>query len=309
MDNDIFNNKLPNLKHLNYLLALDKHQHFNKAAQACFVSQSTLSSAILKLEEQLSCQLLERDHKSFIFTSHGKQVIALAQQLLLSANELVAFAKQQAGEDVGSIRLGCIPTIAPFLLTDLVQLCQQKLPKLELYLCEDTTENLMLQLEQGKIDCALLAFPIPKHNFSAQLLGKDNFFIAGDKKLVNNLKTAFNYDSLPEKSIFLLNTEHCLTEHAVSACQLADTSRINSFSASSLATLVQMTMFHHGVTFLPEMAVDKGVGYIEGLTIEAIQGDVYREIGMIWRKTSLREQAFIALGNLVSNLLTKIKFK
>jgi len=304
MDNDIFNNKLPNLKHLNYLLALDKHQHFNKAAQACFVSQSTLSSAILKLEEQLSCQLLERDHKSFIFTSHGKQVIALAQQLLLSANELVAFAKQQ-GVDVGSIRLGCIPTIAPFLLTDLVQLCQQQLPKLELYLCEDTTENLMRQLEQGKIDCAILAFPIPKHNFSAQLLGKDNFFIAGDKKLVNNLKGSFNYDCLPEKSIFLLNKEHCLTEHAVTACQLADISRINSFSASSLATLVQMTTFHHGITFLPKMAVDKGVGQIEGLAIKAIQGDVYREIGMIWRETSMREQAFRALGNLVSDLLKK----
>lgn len=305
MDNDIFNNKLPNLKHLNYLLALDKHQHFNKAAQACFVSQSTLSSAILKLEEQLCCQLLERDHKRFVFTSHGKQVIALAQQLLLSANELVAFAKQQSGHDVGSLRLGCIPTIAPFLLTDLVQLCQQQLPKLELYLCEDTTENLMRQLEEGKIDCAILAFPIPKHKFSAKLLGKDNFFIAGDKKLVNNIKHSFNYDSLPEKSIFLLNKEHCLTEHAVSACQLADASRINSFSAASLATLVQMTTFHHGVTFLPKMAIDKGVGQVEGLTIKAIPGDVYREIGMIWRTTSSREKAFMALGDLVVNLLKK----
>jgi len=305
MDDNIFNSKLPNLKHLNYLLALDKFQHFNKAAQACFVSQSTLSSAILKLEERLSCQLLERDHKSFIFTSHGKQVVVLAKQLLLSANELVAFAKQQGSHDSGSIRLGCIPTIAPFLLTDLVQLCQQQLPKLELYLCEDTTENLMRQLEQGEIDCAILAFPIPKHNFSSKLLGKDSFYIAGDKELINNFRHSLDYGSLPEKSIFLLNKEHCLTEHAVSACQLADITRINSFSASSLATLVQMTTFHHGVTFLPKMAIDKGVGLCEGLAIKAIQGDVYREIGMIWRKASMREQAFLALGNLVSNLLEK----
>lgn len=305
MAENIFNNKLPNLKHLSYLLALDKHQHFNKAAQACFVSQSTLSSAILKLEEQLSCQLLEREHKSFVFTSHGKQVVALARQLLLSANDLVAFAKQQGGYNVGSIRLGCIPTIAPFLLADLVKLCQQQLPKLELYLREDTTENLMLQLEQGEIDCAILAFPVPNHNFSAQILGKDRFFIAGDKSLINHFKHSFNYDSLPEKSVFLLNKEHCLTEHAVSACQLADASRINSFSASSLATLVQMTVLHHGVTFLPKMAIDKGVGQSEGLAIKAIDGDVYREIGMIWRKTTMREQTFMALAHLVTSLLEK----
>lgn len=304
MNENIFNNNLPNLKHLNYLLALDKHQHFNNAAQACFVSQSTLSSAILKLEEQLSCQLLERDHKSFIFTSHGKQVVALAQQLLLSANDLMAFAKQQ-GDNIGSISLGCIPTIAPFLLTDLVQLCQKHLPKLELYLREDTTENLMLQLGQGEIDCAILAFPIPKHNFSAKVLGKDGFFIAGDKSLINTFQKSLSFETLPERSVFLLNNEHCLTEHAVSACQLADESRINMFSASSLATLVQMTAFHHGVTFLPEMAVNKGIGQSEGLAINAMGEDVYREIGILWRKTSMREPTFMALGDLVTDLLEK----
>lgn len=302
MSDSIFNSKLPNLKHLNYLVALDKYQHFNKAAQACFVSQSTLSSAILKLEEQLSCQLLERDHKSFVFTSHGKQVVNLAQQLLLSANELIAFSKQKTG-DMGSIRLGCIPTIAPFLLTDLVFLCQQHLPKLELYLREDTTDNLMRQLELGELDCAILAFPLPRHNFSEKTLGKDQFFIAGNKTLVNDFTHSLSYDSLPEKSIFLLNEEHCLTEHAVSACRLADVSRINSFSASSLATLVQMTTFHHGVTFLPKMAVDKGVGKSEGLTIEALTGDVYRNIGMIWRKNSSRAENFLALGGMVTRLL------
>lgn len=305
MNEDVFNSKLPNLKHLSYLLALEKHKHFNRAAQACFVSQSTLSSAILKLEEQLSCQLLERDHKSFIFTNHGKQVINLARQLLLNANELVAFAKQQGGAGTGSIRVGCIPTIAPFLLTDIAQQWRTKEPKLDLFFCEDTTENLMQQLEQGEIDCAILAFPIQKHNFSMKLLGKDKFYIAGDKELISKLKKSFNYNVLPKKSIFLLKKEHCLTEHAVSACQLADTSRINSFSASSLATLVQMTSFHQGVTFLPKMAIEKGFGKPEGLSIQAIPGDVYREIGMVWRKTSVREQAFHALGEVASSLIGK----
>ena len=165
MSNKTFNNKLPNLKHLSYLVALDKYQHFNKAAEACFISQSTLSSAIVKLEQQLSCQLLEREHKRFIFTSHGKQVVALAQKLILHANEFTVFSQQQGGHNSGSINLGCIPTIAPFLLTDLVQACQKSLPNLELYLREDTTENLLAQLEQGEIDCAIMAFPIQKITF------------------------------------------------------------------------------------------------------------------------------------------------
>ncbi len=303
MNNDALNNKLPNLKHLYYLLALDKYQHFNKAAQACFVSQSTLSSAILKLEQQLSCQLLERDHKRFIFTSHGKQVVTLAQQLLLSANEFTAFAQQQGCHNSGSVNLGCIPTIAPFLLTDLVQACQKYLPNIELYLREDTTENLLLQLDQGEIDCVILAFPIPKNNFFSKILGKDDFYIACDKALVNSFQKSFDYQSLPEKSVFLLNKEHCLTEHAVSACKLADASLINSFSASSLATLVQMTAFHHGVTFLPKMAVDKDIGKLEGLLIKPMQGEVYREIGMVWRKTSMREATFMSLANVVSEFL------
>lgn len=303
MSNNSFNNNLPNLKHLNYLLALDKYQHFNKAAEACFVTQSTLSSAILKLEEQLSCQLLERDHKRFIFTSHGKKVVELARQLLLNANEFTAFSQQQGCHDRGSITLGCIPTIAPFLLTDLVQACQNQLPNIELYLKEDTTENLLLQLEQGKIDCAILALPIPKNNFVCKFLGQDDFYIAGDEALINRFKETSDYQHLPNKSVFLLNKEHCLTEHAVSACKLVDANLINSFSASSLATLVQMTAFHRGVTFLPKMAVNKGLGQLEGLLIEPMQGEIYREIGIIWRKTSMREETFMSMANVVSDIL------
>jgi len=305
MSNSTFNNKLPNLKHLNYLVALDKFQHFNKAAEACFVSQSTLSSAVVKLEQQLSCQLLERDHKRFIFTHHGKQVVELARQLLLNANEFTTYAQQQSCRNGGNINIGCIPTIAPFLLTDLVKVCQKELPNLEMYLREDTTENLLIQLEQGEIDCAILAFPIVKNNFDSRVLGQDDFYIAGDETLVNRFKVSSDYQSLPEKSVFLLNKEHCLTEHAVSACKLADASLINSFSASSLATLVQMTAFHRGITFLPEMAVNKGVGKLEGLLIEPMKGEVYRDIGMVWRKTSMREDVFMSLADVISQALLK----
>lgn len=295
--------RLPNLKHLQYLVALDKHQHFNNAAKACFVSQSTLSSAIAKLEEQLACQLIEREHKSFVFTSQGKRIVDLAQQLLLNANELVDYAKQQSNPHSGSIRIGCIPTIAPFLLTDLVHECQKHLPELDMYLREDTTENLLAQLSRGEIDTAILALPVGNHDFVEKVLGQDAFFIAGASDKVDNFLKNYDYVSLPEQSVFLLNQEHCLTEHAISACQLKDVSRINSFSASSLATLVQMTAFHQGITFLPSMAVKKGVGKGQGLSIQPMEAEVYRDIGMLWRASSQRQATFELLSERVASLL------
>ncbi|WDE13173.1 hydrogen peroxide-inducible genes activator [Thalassomonas haliotis] len=294
---------LPNLKHLKYLLALHKHQNFNRAADACYVSQSTLSSAIIKLEEQLNCQLIERDHKAFIFTTQGEVVVEMAQKLLISAQELLDYGKQQGNPASGSVRIGCIPTIAPYLLTDLVKQCQQTLPELALYLREDSTDNLMAMLANGEIDTAILALPVQGHNFRSKVVGKDAFYIAGDAGLVKLYAKDMDFQQLPQQSIFLLTHEHCLTEHAVSACQLADASRINHFSASSLATLVQMTAYHKGFTFLPEMAVNKSLGVAEGLTIKALSPDVYREIGLLWRPTSLRQQTFLRLANILEQLL------
>ena len=294
---------LPNLKHLKYLLALHKHQNFNRAADACYVSQSTLSSAIIKLEEQLNCQLIERDHKAFIFTPQGEVVVEMAQKLLVSAQELLDYGKQQGNPKTGSVRIGCIPTIAPYLLTDLVKKCQQLLPELALYLREDSTDNLMAMLANGEIDTAILALPVAAHNFRSKVVGRDAFYIAGDAELVSLYAKDMDYQQLPEQSIFLLTHEHCLTEHAVSACQLADASRINHFSASSLTTLVQMTAYHQGFTFLPEMAVKKSLGVAEGLTIRPLSPDVYREIGLLWRPTSLRQQTFLSLATILEQLL------
>ena len=294
---------LPNLKHLQYLLALHQHKHFHRAANACFVSQSTLSSAILKLEEQLNCQLVERDHKRFIFTPQGNHVVEMARKLLVSANELVSFAQHQGDPVKGAIRVGCIHTIAPYLLTDFIQTCQKRLPELSLYLVEGTTESLTLKLADGELDLILLALPVSTGGFHCKVLGKDRFNIAGNVELIKRFKDSYDYTNLPPESIFLLSSEHCMTDHAVSACKLADITRINSFSASSIATLVQMTAYHKGVTFLPEMAVNKGVGLAEGLTIEKLPGNMYRDIGLLWRTTSMRQQLFSTIVDILKPLL------
>jgi len=296
---------LPNLKHLQYLLSLHEHQHFNRAAAACYVSQSTLSNAILKLEEQLDCQLIERDHKAFIFTAQGLEVVKMARRLLVSANELVTYAHQQGNPTGGSIRIGCIHTIAPYLLADFVHACQREMPELSLYLIENTTENLMLMLANGEVDLIVLALPVAKHGFKSKVVGRDEFYLAGNNTLIERFLARYDYQDLPPQSVFLLSKEHCLTDHAISACNFTDKSKINPFLASSISTLTQMVSYHEGLTFLPKMAVNKGVGRNENLTITQLKKSMYRDIGIMWRPTTVRQALFLQLAELISSLVKK----
>ncbi|KGJ92419.1 LysR substrate-binding domain-containing protein [Thalassotalea sp. ND16A] len=299
------NTHLPNLKHLQYLLALNEHQHFHRAADACFVSQSTLSSAIIKLEQLLDCQLIERDHKSFVFTAHGKAVVKMAEQLIHNATDLVEFSMSQGLASKGHIYLGCIPTIAPFLLTDVISASSQQLPDIELFIKEAPTEVLLEQLANGDIDIAILALPIDNkysNNFKQTYLGQDQLYLVGDEVLTEQVSKDGGYKNIPAESVFLLSDEHCLTEHALSACKLVEQSKINPFSATSIATLLQMTIHHQGLTFLPEMAINKGVAGHAYLRVAAMKGKPYRDIAMLERKGSLRSETFKLLASLISEL-------
>jgi LysR family hydrogen peroxide-inducible transcriptional activator len=294
---------LPNLKHLQYLVLLHEHQHFHRAAEAAFVSQSTLSSAILKLEEQFSCQLIERDNKSFIFTVQGEQIVKRAKAILLDAQEMADYANQQADPLAGDICIGCIPTIAPFLLPELTKLCQQQLPKLSLYYVEDNTDQLLSKLENGEIDIALLAFPVKKHSFTGHIVGKDAFYVSGNAELVAKFSEKMDYSVLPNQSVFLLTDEHCLSEHAITACKLSDKRCLNTFTPKSISTLIEMTKFHQGITFLPEMAIKQGIAEHSGIITNKLSGDVYREIGLLWRGTSMKTVTFNKIAEILTRML------
>lgn len=302
------NTHLPNLKHLQYLLALNEHQHFHRAADACFVSQSTLSSAIIKLEQLLDCQLIERDHKSFVFTAHGKAVVKMAEQLIHNATNLVEFSMSQGLVSKGNIYLGCIPTIAPFLLTDVISATSNLLPEIELFIKEAPTDELLKQLANGDIDIAILALPIDSkhnHSFKQTHLGNDEFYLAGNQGLVEQVINDESYKNIPDESVFLLSEEHCLTEHALSACKLVNKSKINPFSATSLATLLQMTIHHNGLTFLPEMAINKGIAGHAYLTVQKLNKHPYREVAMLERNGSIRSETFNLLANVIIDLFQK----
>lgn len=295
---------LPSLKNLFYLVNLHQEQNFNRAAKICHVSQSTLSSGIQNLEEQLGHQLIERDHKSFIFTAIGEEVVMRSRKLLTDVDDLVELVKHQGEPMTGEIRLGCIPTIAPFLLSNVVQHCKQTYPDLTLFLKEDTTDRLIDALSKGELDLLLLALPVDTSGFHSMKVGIDPFKMVVHKDLTDEIHEPIDYQDLPDESIFLLQAEHCITGHAITACQLGESVKINPFAATSLHTLVQMVNCKLGTTFLPQMAIDAGILNNTDLTTMAPPGETpYRDIGLVWRQTSSRILTFRTLGLEIQKLL------
>ncbi|MDX1677542.1 hydrogen peroxide-inducible genes activator [Arsukibacterium sp.] len=295
--------RLPSVKQLQYLLALHEHQHFGRAAEACFVGQSTLSAAIANLEETMQTQLLERDHKTFIFTSLGEDVVRQARHIIEQCEELTEYAKSQGKPMAGPFRLGCIPTIAPFVLSEVMSLCRERYPDLQLLLREDTTDNSLHALAEGRLDMVLLALPYETGAFHTEVLAQDGFKLVLHKDWLGR---GFNQDisQWPDESIFLLEREHCLTGHAVKACELEDSRKVNPFFATSLHTLIQMVNNKLGVTFIPQMAINTGLlESTELITQQPSSGNAYRDIGVAWRPTSNKERSYRLMTSLISEVL------
>ncbi|KUM54245.1 MULTISPECIES: hydrogen peroxide-inducible genes activator [Rheinheimera] len=295
--------RLPSIKQLQYLLALHEHQHFGRAAEACFIGQSTLSAAIANLEETMNAQLLERDHKTFIFTPLGEDVVRQARHIIEQCGELTEFAKCQGKPMTGPFRLGCIPTIAPFVLSEVMALCRERYPDLQLLLREDTSENSLHALAEGRLDMVLLALPYETGAFHTEVLSQDAFKLVLHKDWLNR---GFNQDisQWPDESIFLLEREHCLTNHAVKACELEDSRKVNPFFATSLHTLTQMVNNKLGVTFMPQMAINSGLlDGTELVTQAPTTGNAYRDIGVAWRPTSTKARSYRLMADLITEVL------
>lgn len=289
----------PSNKSLHYLLALHQHQNFHKAADACFVSQSTLSTAIQNLEEQLKCQILERDHKRFSFTATGEEIVERAADILARVDDLMAFSLAQGDPECGKVRVGCIPTIAPFLLPRLMSQLELKYPKLEIYLREDTTENLLSQIHQSQLDVLILALPVDTGDLQVMNVAQDPFSIVFHPDIEDQFPLSAMGDEMPDNSIFLLEKEHCLSSHAVSACKLQSRKTVHPFSATSLHTLVQMLNRKMGATYLPKMAIDAGLLSGTELVSRDIPDDAYREIGLVWRPTSARLKTYRLIADAI----------
>ena len=296
---------LPSTRQLRYFVALAEHRHFGKAAAACFVSQSAFSIAIRELETLLGVRLVDRTNRPRTITARGQEVATHARLCLRDIEGLVALAQTERSPLAGPLRLGVIPTIAPFLLPRVLPRLRKALPKLRLFLHEGTTAEIHAKLLKGDLDVLLLALPYELDNTEVQPLFRDAFRLACRKgtKLVNPER--YSYNRLDRDAVLLLDDGHCLREHAISACRMKSAEKVSPFAASSLLTLIEMVDADLGITFLPEMA--EGSALLTGTRVEThpLPERSYREIGLAWRQGSTRGAEFRKLGEHLRSLAQK----
>lgn len=297
--------QIPTLKQLKYLIALDEHRHFGKAAEASFISQSAFSIAIKELESILKVQLVERNKKNITVTNIGRAVIDQARICLNELDALTNIAANAQQPLSGKLTMGVIPTIAPFLLPPLIPESKKKFPNLDLFLREDKTSNLLEQLLAGELDLILLALPYPMSRVSVMPLFEDAFILACCKESKWFEGSERKVERLPDESILLLEDGHCLREHALGACHILQSDQVSRFSATSLQTLLQMVAADIGVTFVPTMASQALETAGLNLELHKMANDSYREIGLVWRKYSSRSEEFEMLGALIKSLQQK----
>ncbi|MBW7851241.1 MAG: LysR family transcriptional regulator [Rhodospirillales bacterium] len=291
---------LPTLRQLSYLVALADHNHFGRAAEACHVTQSTLSAGIQELETLLAASLVERTKRRVMFTPLGEQIVARARGLLRGAEDIAELARAAGEPLAGTLRLGVIPTIGPYLLPDLLPALRQRFPRLKLYLREDLTGRVLDQLSAGHLDAVLIALPYPAEDLETVVVGDDPFVVAclPDDPLCRG--ETVRVADMAGAPLLLLEEGHCLREHALAACRLARGGTAEGVQGTSLHTLVQMVANGLGVTLLPRMAVAADVLRGTGLVTRPLQGeDAARRIGLGWRKSSPRKREFLMLAEVI----------
>ncbi len=292
-------NHLPTTKQLRYFVALEQIGHFGKAAEACFVSQPAFSVAIRELESTLNIQLVDRTNKNVTVTSLGRDIAVQARQVLRDLEELVDIAQGNQQPLTGQLKLGVIPTIAPFLLPRLLPALRKSYPNLKLYLKEDLTDRVYSRLMDGELDIILIALPYELRNVTEMSLFKDHFYLAHQAKSTLVDPAHYQVSELPEDSILLLEDGHCMRDHALTACSIKNADKVSNITATSLLTLVQMVDADLGVTYLPEMAIGSSLLKNTRIKTTALDKDSFREIGLVWRKASTRGDEFELLGRFI----------
>ena len=297
--------RLPSTRQLQYFVALADTGHFGRAADASFVSQSAFSNAIKELENTLDTQLVDRTKRRVTITAQGQEVATQARLVLRDIEQLVDIAAEGRRPLTGDLRLGIIPTIAPFLLPAVLPKLRRKYPELRLYLIEDQTDRIVGRLLNGELDVLLMALPWDMRGVEAEVLFNDRFCLASRKGTERVDPENYRFDRLKADSILLLEDSHCLRDHALDACRIRSTQKVQPFAASSLLTLVEMVDADLGITFLPEMAAGSALLRNTQVQLHPLGERSYRKIGLVWRKGSNRAEEFSLLGDFMKQFSSR----
>ncbi len=277
-----------NLRDLRYLVAVADERHFGRAAEACFVSQPTLSTQIRKLERELGVELVERNPRHVGLTGIGERVVERARAVLREVDGIVDDARQSQDPATGTLRLGLFPTLAPYLLPHVVPEVHRRFPNLELLLVEEKSEVLHQQVRDGSLDAVLLARPVHDDQLHEQFLFEEPFVLAVPAgHPLAAMREPVTPSVLAGEQLLLLEEGHCLRDQALSVCQLAGGGERRGFRATSLETLRQMVAAGVGMTLLPELATVPPVPPSEDVVLLPFEEPVpRREIALYWRRSS-----------------------
>jgi LysR family hydrogen peroxide-inducible transcriptional activator len=297
---------LPTVKQLQYLVALRQHGHFGRAAEASFVTQSTLSAGLRELENLLGVVLVERTRRVVRFTPLGQKIAEKALRVLRESEELTDMARAEGKPLHGELRLGVIPTIAPFLLPAMLPRLRGEWPNLKLFLREETSQAACDALHRGQLDCVLLAMPYSCGDVDKAPLFDDRLFVAFPRGEAPP-EAIVEPGAIDEHRLLMLEDGHCLKDHALAACNRPEMRAEATMMGTSLHTLVQMVDNGLGVTFVPGMAIEAGILDGTGVDARPLKSDHgFRSVALIWRRSSPREEEFQLLAETLRQIATDI---
>jgi LysR family hydrogen peroxide-inducible transcriptional activator len=290
-----------NLRDLKYLVALADLRHFGKAADACFVSQPTLSTQIRKLEDELGVALVERAPRKVMLTAAGQDVVQRARRIVAEVEQMKEAARRSMDPESGSLRLGVFPTLGPYLLPHVVPRLRERFPQLELLLVEEKSDVLLQRLREGKLDATLLALPVHDEQLHAQFLFEEPFVLAAPRQHELAARASLRVDALSDETLLLLEDGHCLRDQALDVCRLSGAHEKSGFRATSLETLRQMVAAGVGVTLLPALSVREPIVQPAGIVLVPFEGTPpSRRIALVWRKSTAREGFLASLADAIA---------
>lgn len=295
---------MPSIKQLSYALAVQETLHFKKAAELCDVSQSALSTALSKLENELGLQIFERNNKMVLVTPIGKEVLKQARNIMQQVEDFQGLAERLKEPLRFQLAIGVIPTIAPYLLPKILPVLNQQYPGAQLTIVEEQSHSLVEMVRNGKLDAAILALPYPCEGLMCLEFWQEDFYWVASKQEKHTQKREISGEELKNRNLMLLKEGHCLKDHVLDVCKISNQTANHGFGATSLNTLIQMVIGGLGTTLIPAMAIEQLVSQNKTLSaVHVNEPGPHRKIAFAIRPNFTRMAGIEALIDISRNSL------